>query len=202
MAITINNLIGGSINIVTGGGTSERWVEPQYTDEWVFSNGGSYPITFDHMYDDQYMPNLQPNGGTPKKGLVKQSDIATLTEISWDVTSEYYGGVTELTAYRKYTPGHWEDANGNWINGNWGTWSNKSIKGWGEYYDWDDNKSDYVPSGKYAWMYNDMEPITIEKDSYSYNTDENYYTTVLYGWRFGEEYIVANRTWNNAKPAA
>ena len=40
MAITINNLIGGSINIVTGGGgTSERWVEPQYTDDWVFSDG-------------------------------------------------------------------------------------------------------------------------------------------------------------------
>ena len=44
--ITIKNLIGGSINIVTGGGgTSERWVKPQYTDDWAFSDGKERQIT-------------------------------------------------------------------------------------------------------------------------------------------------------------
>ena len=99
-----------------------------YDDFFDSVNG----IIIDNMYDDQYMPNLQPHGGTPKKGLVKQSDIATLTEISWDVTPEYYNGVSELTAYRKYTPGHWEDADGNWINGSWGNWEG-NISQWIEW---------------------------------------------------------------------
>ena len=53
--ITIKNLIGGSINIVTGGGgTSERWVEPVYRNEWVFSNG--------KKFDEEYVIFPDDNG--------------------------------------------------------------------------------------------------------------------------------------------
>ena len=56
--ITIKNLIGGSINIVTGGGgTSERWIEPQYTDDWVFSDGQKHTIRIDYT-DETFAGHL------------------------------------------------------------------------------------------------------------------------------------------------
>ena len=52
--ITIKNLIGGSINIITG--SAERWIEPCNPDgspltdtdhaEWVFSDAGGYNLKY------------------------------------------------------------------------------------------------------------------------------------------------------------
>lgn len=176
--ITIKNLIGGSINIVTGGGgTSERWVNPQYTDDWVFSDGQEHTIridytdeTFDgHLAYSYYMDNY----------LVKGDTDAYEIEIS--------DNNNNVTAYRKYIPGHWEDADGNWINGSWGDW-NSVISG----YEVEDGEPYGNPNVWY--LISDGQPSAELKKSSN--------LALWYG-AFSEKSNIpfATRTWNNTKPA-
>ena len=178
MAITINNLIGGSINIVTGGGgTSERWVEPQYTDDWVFSDGQKHTIRIDYT-DETFDGHLAYNYYIDDV-LVKGDTDAYEIEIS-----DY----DTVTAYRKYIPGHWEDADGNWINGSWSSWSDGNLY-------WSNSNNAY----EYMMANVKDNGGTIYPDS---RKDDAIIVTYPYV-NFGDHssYGVIVRTWNNTKPA-
>ena len=49
--------------------------------------------------------------------------MKSITELSFKSLM----GNADLNMYRIYTPGHWEDADGNWING---SWSDKDTNQW------------------------------------------------------------------------
>ena len=105
---------------------------------------------------------------------------------------------TELTAtntsnsqtvncYRIYTPGHWEDADGNWINGSWGDW-NSVISGF--------EVEDGEPYGNPDVWYlisDGMPSAELQKSSN---------LALWYGDFSGKSNIpFATRTWTNTKPA-
>ena len=121
--ITIKNLIGGSINIITG--SAERWVPACNLDgspltdtdhaKWVFSDGGGYNLKYIINEEggwDAWCGD-QGNGAYMTFGETIGQPGATF--INLDGFAPTYG----VSAYRAYIPGHWEDANGNSINGSW-----------------------------------------------------------------------------------
>ena len=77
-----------------------------------------------------------------------------------------------VTAYRKYIPGHWEDADGNWINGSWSSWG----------FDWSDKEGQWMMGPDYV------------NDGYPSQNDKNAVIGMV------DSYI-ETRTWNNTKPA-
>ena len=195
MAITINTLIGGSINIVTGAGTSERWFEPQYTNEWVSSDGS----TLNNIIFGPYGPENLPSGNYALPTVYRASgntyDATSLfmgnyddsTESDKIVKMEFNDSTTgevSLTIYRKYTPGHWEDANGNWINGSWGAWSDRNLY-------WSDSSNAY----EYAMVNVKNNGGTVYPDSGKDNA-----IIVTYPYEdngSSSSYGVIVRTWNN-----
>ena len=105
------------------------------------------------------------------------------TFINLDGFAPNYG----VSAYRKYTPGHWEDADGNWINGSWSDW-NSVISGF--------EVADGEPYGNPGVWYfiSDGQPSAeLQKSSN---------LALWYGDFSGKSNIpFATRTWNNTKPA-
>lgn len=140
-----------------------RWVEPVFTNEWVWSDGRSATITetprIDEIYDDD--------------GIKIGENII---EYSYDVPEEFYAlsefptqqtiltlnnmnDDSVITAYRKYTPGHWEKKVGDeWVwdedSGHWNDWIS-TFNGpilWGNVIGWDDATNDYIYGDEYYWM--------------------------------------------------
>lgn len=193
MAITIKNLIGGSINIVTGGGTSERWVKPQYTDDWVFSDGKEHSIfVVDYWdYDDPMngMVYYEIDGGDCYGIIYRRDHMDWTAEKALEeldkMTVLDCGG--NYIAYRKYIPGHWEDADRNWINGSWGDW-NSVISG----YEVEDGEQ-YGNPNVWYFIGDGMPSAELQKSSN---------LALWYGDFSGKSNIpFATRTWNNTKPA-
>ena len=102
-----------------------KWVPENYTSDWQFSDHKSYDIQYTtYNPGDPYHPEgftdwyLVINNGAAYYGtsIIGQPDIPQhATTLSFDPPSESY----TVYASRYFTPGHWEDANGNWINGSW-----------------------------------------------------------------------------------
>ena len=84
----------------------DKWVPAVYTDEWLFSDGDStHNVEYSTAMEDMWTID----GALPRsKGFGKNCTVIEGTTLN-----------TDLSAYRVFTPGHWEDANGNWINGSW-----------------------------------------------------------------------------------
>ena len=97
------------------------------------------------------------------------------------------GFAPSVSAYRKYTPGHWEDADGNWINGSWGDW-NSVISGY--------QVKDGEPYGnpEVWYLISDGQPSAeLQKSSN---------LALWYGDFSGKSNIpFATRTWTNTTPA-
>ena len=94
-------------------------------------------------------------------------------------------GKVSLTIYRKYTPGHWEDADGNWINGSWGNWEG-NISQWIEW------NTTFNPP---AWC-NSVEPMS-NVECFPSKNDKNANLFIEH-----DSTTYCTRTWNNTKPAA
>lgn len=126
----------------------ETWVPARNPDgsplsdiehaEWVFSDGNAHNAMLldwreygDGIYwiIDRTRGMSEPVFCISNDGsLIPRSMFTDLDEAKTAVqihkTDIEYG--TTLIAYRKFTPSHWEDADGNWINGNWGEWESTS----------------------------------------------------------------------------
>ena len=187
--ITIKNLIGGSINIITG--SAERWVPACNPDgspltdtdhaEWVFSDGGGYNLKYVVNEEggwDAWCGD-QGNGAYMTFGQTMGQPGATFINLD--------GFAPSVSAYRKYTPGHWEDADGNWINGSWGDW-NSVISGY--------QVKDGEPYGnpEVWYLISDGQPSAeLQKSSN---------LALWYGDFSGKSNIpFATRTWTNTTPA-
>ena len=94
--------------------------------------------------------------------------MCTNTIIRFGKESDY----NSFIAYRKYIPGHWEDADGNWINGSWSSWG----------FDWSDKEGQWMMGSDYV------------NDGYPSQNDKNAVIGMV------DSYI-ETRTWNNTKPA-
>ena len=115
--------------------------------------------------------------------LGSQTFPMTTTELTATNTSNSQ----TVNCYRIYTPGHWEDADGNWINGSWGDW-NSVISG----YEVEDGEPYGNPDMWY--LISDGQPSAeLQKSSN---------LALWYGDFSGKSNIpFATRTWNNTKPA-
>lgn len=95
-----------------------------------------------------------------------------------------------LSAFRDYTPGHWEDADGNWINGSWGDWT-PALSGYAVV-DGGYGESDY-------WYF--VNESTSQPSGQMKKTENS----ATWSGNFGNEYetAFAYRTWKNTvEPAA
>lgn len=218
MAITIDKLIGDSINITTtGGGSSatERWVSACNPDgsplsdiehaEWVFSDGGNHIITryeYDTDYYMYYLNNWEDIGEFEYNGKIWYAGMPGYYPKTDNVTQLYWGYIGEtdgeqrfldIRAYRKYTPGHWEDADGNWINGSWEEWT-VTFGG----------IIDENPVNVPQWV---LDPENLGNTDYGwYNNgtnwlDNNENTPLIYKYEMIMSAYISYRTWNSTKPA-
>lgn len=192
--------------------TADRWVPAVKTDEWVFSDGIAHNLYFEHQYpagtdadtgETIYETALILDGSTvsyddrsEEQGL----PFGQETKMSLYLIDENFEEI-EIIAYRKYTPAHWEDPNGNWINGSWSNWS-----GW--HLMLDGTKTEFtdvdIDSGYINFFPSEDEGPdrwTIQADeALAFPNVDN--PNMLYAF-FGPEYSsgYATRTWTNTKPA-
>ena len=134
----------------------EKWVSAVYTDKWGFSNGKNYNLKYTWANGET---------GTFMCWNLMEGDSVMMTfaaETDENATQFLMEGVGDdtgsPTARRVYTPGHWEDADGNWINGNWTSNMNAFYNPYGA---WDCNwieKGNYINSDDIAdesgWYFN------------------------------------------------
>ena len=109
-----------------------------------------------------------------------------------------------VSGYQVYTPGHWEDANGNWINGSWGKWNNEeySSVSWLSY---DDAKtqheSGWYPevndiSKLFGWQYGSASLNNLNvKDAQNVNANLLYLISPDLGLE-----VLQRRIWTNTVP--
>ena len=115
-----------------------KWVPAAYTNKWAFSDGNTRYITitgpnaydFSTITEDEYNDLMQytdgmthfhiVSTGIPYEntiiGFSSYAEMKKTTELTFKLIDS---SNPDLKCYRIYTPGHWEDANGNWINGSW-----------------------------------------------------------------------------------
>lgn len=174
--------------------------------EWVFNDGQEHTVTWgtDVFGQDGFILDGEIASAAYVADQYQQVANAYDTCIFWSWCND-------KMAYRKYTPGHWEDADGNWINGYWERedndepydtynlgWKNASTN------DWCCSIVFAEPGHFWAELPEGLEPIQWTADvgqggDVPINapvTDINasllvfkYQSTILY------------RTWNNTKPA-
>lgn len=177
-------------DIVSPPTSSERWVPACNPDgsplsdfehaEWVFNDGQTYdnvPIPYLEG-DTWYYDTIEKDGRTWYTAYpvyIEDSssegwhDNGIIIHMQWiDEDGDY----STVDAYRKYIPGHWEDVDGNWINGSWSWWS----------YEWSDEEGQWMMGPDYV------------NDGYPSQSDKNAVIGMI------DSYI-ETRTWNNTKPA-
>lgn len=209
-AIDIDAWVPGSSDPVIPPMGAEKWVQAKYTDEWVWSDGeqhgfGYYDENWEFIFNwtNENMPadNVEitidgdsilsqeseyPNNFRP----IPYSEFKTTTKVEVNLTDDLV-----LTGYRKFTPAHWEDADGNWTNGNWGEWTMTDPYGsisnnviWAE----ESEKDNF--GGRYnEWI--------MDWDTSSDINSNDINACILYT-KMAENAYVATRTWNNTKPEA
>lgn len=143
---------------------AERWVEPVYTDEWVWSDGMPHMFDFADTDGDGLSSWILDGSYAPED---YENEFLTYIHVP-----EFQIGPTEVNGYRKYIPGHWEDADGNWINGSWDTpdylvsvktgytpkiiWGEWSTPGWydesTDVFYGDDRNINYIHDGSLIWI--------------------------------------------------
>ena len=165
--------------------------------EWVFSDGKEHTLTFGYYSDDMYIFNLDGsdsrynhNGEEWIMGMPEtfpKNEQPTKTEFYItnpnDENDSFY-----IKAYRKYIPGHWEDANGNWINGSWGDWSNSNLIEW--------SKPNYSYIDEDKWVY---KPDPLDNSLIVYPSEYDQNANLCQHATAAE--LIATRTWTNTKPA-
>lgn len=183
------------IEHTTGGNPpagAEEWVEACNPDgsplsetskaEWVFSDGIERKLWLDEydgwIWEDE--ENSDSYGFCPS---THESNL-TILKLS-DLHGTYLN--PEVIAYRKYIPGHWEDADGNWINGSWGEWSDLN---YGLKVFWANN-GDANPDDPQNPFDGDGWRIPTVYDARSTNINEN----LINGYNLG----IATRTWTTNK---
>ena len=169
--------------------------------EWVFSDGEEHVITYDDI-----TTLTMDNGLTADMSQMffedgtRMSDVPEPWNLSEDELLEFRGKVVvarydelNVTAYRKYTPGHWEDTEtGEWTDGSWGDWNTNFVSNgivflsMEEMYGYGNNEKNW-------WMSVDNEGDFIAM-AYPSATNKNA-TTLWY------EGFIATRTWTSTKPA-
>ena len=100
------------------------WVPAVYTDEWLFSDGKNYDIQYT-TYDPGDPDH--PEGFTdwwliPSQGICYSVTVTGNPDIPQHATTLNFNHPENsytTYAYRVFTPGHWEDGDGKWINGSW-----------------------------------------------------------------------------------
>ena len=105
------------------------FVEQVLTDTWHFSDGGDYgSITF--ISDAaaaggkaRYV--ITSTLGESSETIAQPSDINNDTDTQLTFYLGIIGSTYVYTAYREYTPAHWEDADGNWVKGSWSAWDDQ-----------------------------------------------------------------------------
>ena len=167
------------------------FVDQVLTDTWHFSDGNNWIITF-----------IPQSEGKPKYIITdtaaSTSYIAQPTDYDKDIDTQltfYVTGSTDyaFSAYREYTPAHWEDADGNWVKGSWSAWDDQydndvssgssTVKvGTTKFYQFVDNGD-----GTFTWTDNTLfTGTTAKNDNLIYQQD-----------MFGDIYV-ATRTWTIA----
>lgn len=176
------------INEHTTGGSSptekpERWVDAEYTNDWIFSDGETYTTP---QYTDD------PDGvyrwaiDTAYWGV--DSDDPSKDGRNEEAVSFQFLNSTgnKVTAYRKYTPGHWEnEETGEWINGSWSAWDDSDHAPVFENGRWKDAIRDY------DFEYDFSNPFL----SYPEQSEASNLIYDISGS------TIIRRTWNNTKDA-
>ena len=173
---------------------NETWVPASNLDgspltdtdhaKWVFSDGGGYNLKYVVNEEggwDAWCGD-QGNGAYMTFGETIGQPGATF--INLDGFAPTYG----VSAYRAYIPGHWEDADGNWINGSWSDWSNSNLIEW--------SKPNYSYIDEDKWIYK-PDPgdnsLIVYPSEYDQNANLCQHATAAS--------LIATRTWTNTKPA-
>lgn len=119
--VNINKLNGGNITVTLGsaGNTYPRWIAPIYSNEFI-------PDDTQYGVFDISQNNLTISEGHAYDSVTETESYETLTSFDGVTILHMYpygrvdgGNGPKLTLYRRYIPGHWEDENGNWVNGYW-----------------------------------------------------------------------------------
>ena len=126
--VTINTLNGGNIAVTLGSGTETypRWVEPSYSNLFFSddSEASDYSIGQELAY---YSGHARLSGLDFYSHETIENDFSGVTVLNMYSSyeaAEDGGGYPQLTLYRQFLPGHWEDQNGNWVNGSWSNTTN------------------------------------------------------------------------------
>lgn len=124
--VNINTLNGGNITVTLGssGNTYPRWVDPIYSDELI----PNY-TEFGDIYSIDGLIIANGRVYDPGTNAYSDEEISSFDEVTvLNMLIEQDGVVVQsFTLYRRYVPGHWEDENGNWVNGYWSNTNENGI---------------------------------------------------------------------------
>lgn len=173
---------------------TEKWVPAVYTDQWLFSDGEKYTLSVTQQFNFYYWTAIDSDGGQ----LTSYNTFTDKSECDTSISASFSGN-SNPNAYRIYTPEHWEDGNGNWINGSW-----KPLNYMNEIYDPALYGCSWYEVGKYdkgGWEFNVQTAgwyshVTGQNDECLESTDKN--ACIIKSKVYNASWY---RTWTNSKPA-